>query len=102
MGSNQLLTGQKTFVHVVLFFRSKWNSNPHFCGSYTIASIEEEENNASAEDLARPISSKSRNDVLLFAGESTHSTHFATVHGAIETGYREAQRLIQMYQETNP
>lgn len=92
-----MIVSQNTFVNVV-FYRSKWNSNPHFCGSYTIPSIDEEENKASAEDLARPISSKTRQDILLFAGESTHSTHFATVHGAIETGYREAERLIKIYQ----
>ncbi|PSN36046.1 Peroxisomal N(1)-acetyl-spermine/spermidine oxidase [Blattella germanica] len=35
--------------------------------------------------------------VLLFAGEATHSTHFSTVHGAIETGWREAERIIKLY-----
>lgn len=80
-----------------ILYRSKWSTNPHFCGSYTFPSIEEEENKASAEDLARPISSRNGKDVLLFAGESTHATHFATVHGAIETGYREAERLIEFY-----
>lgn len=77
--------------------RSTWHSNPHFRGAYTFCSIEAEENNASSEDLACPISSKNRNDVLLFAGESTHSTHYSTVHGAIESGYREAERIIDLY-----
>lgn len=81
----------------IILCRSKWSTNPHFFGSYTFSSIEEEENKASAEDLAHPVASKNGNDLLLFAGESTHATHFATVHGAIETGYREAERLIQFY-----
>jgi hypothetical protein len=32
---------------------------------------------------------------LLFAGEATHSSYFSTVHGAIETGWREAKRITQ-------
>jgi hypothetical protein len=33
--------------------------------------------------------------VLHFAGEATHSSFYGTVHGAIETGWREATRLIK-------
>ena len=33
---------------------------------------------------------------VLFAGEATHDTHFSTVHGAIETGRREAERILAM------
>ena len=32
---------------------------------------------------------------LLFAGEATHPRHFSTVHGAIESGWREADRIIE-------
>ena len=32
---------------------------------------------------------------LLFAGEATHPQHFSTVHGAIETGWREAERITE-------
>ncbi|KAJ8931980.1 hypothetical protein NQ314_015064 [Rhamnusium bicolor] len=76
---------------------SKWNSNPHFCGSYSHVSIEAENKKASAEDLARPLVSKNSKQTVLFAGEATHATKFSTVHGAIETGYREAERLINIY-----
>lgn len=31
--------------------------------------------------------------ILLFAGQATSQNHHSTVHGAIETGWREAQRL---------
>lgn len=78
--------------------RSQWNSNPHFCGSYVYTSIDQENNNASANDLAKPlISKRSNKPTVLFAGEATSSNQYSTVNGAIETGYREAQRLIQLY-----
>lgn len=78
-------------------FRSKWISNPHFRGCYSYQSIEAEENNTKFDDLATPVSSKNKNNVLLFAGEATNATHFSTVHGAIESGYRDVQRLIDLY-----
>lgn len=33
-------------------------------------------------------------NVIFFAGEATHSTSFATVHGAIETGFRAAEEIM--------
>lgn len=49
---------------------------------------------ASNADLAEPIKDSNGVPRLLFAGEATNSIHFSTVHGAIETGWREADRLI--------
>jgi spermine oxidase len=40
------------------------------------------------ETLAEPL------DNLLFAGEATHLRYFSTVHGAIESGFREADRIL--------
>jgi len=34
---------------------------------------------------------------LLFAGEATHSEFFSTVHGAILSGRREADRIASFY-----
>lgn len=48
-------------------------------------------------DLAAPVLNARGEPVLQFAGEATESHHFATVNGAIETGWREAQRLIDLY-----
>lgn len=31
----------------------------------------------------------------MFAGEATHPYYYSTVHGAIETGYREADRVLK-------
>ena len=32
--------------------------------------------------------------IILFAGEATHDHYYSTVHGGVETGFREADRLI--------
>jgi spermine oxidase len=47
--------------------------------------------------LASPVVNSSGRQVLLFAGEATHANYFSTVHGAIETGYREAERISKIY-----
>lgn len=76
--------------------RSKWSSNPHFYGTYSYVNTQMLERKATNEDLAKPLVVGST-EVVLFAGEATHSKYFSTVHGAAETGYREANRLIKMY-----
>lgn len=81
-------------VHVIT---SKWRSNCHFNGSYTHYSMKSEEFDANTKDLARPILNHVACPIIQFAGEATHAYYFSTVHGAIETGVREAQRLIDFY-----
>lgn len=34
---------------------------------------------------------------LLFAGEATHRTFYSTTHGALLSGWREAERLNQLF-----
>ena len=43
---------------------------------------------SSPEVLARPVGR------LLWAGEASHQHYFSTVHGAMETGWREADRIL--------
>lgn len=38
---------------------------------------------------------------VLFAGEATHPIYYSTVHGAVLTGWREADRLISLYSSTS-
>ncbi|KAJ8706661.1 hypothetical protein PYW07_012739 [Mythimna separata] len=44
--------------------------------------------------LAEPLVDRSGTPRVLFAGEATDNTHFSTVHGATDTGFREASRLL--------
>uniref|UniRef100_A0A146L738 Peroxisomal N(1)-acetyl-spermine/spermidine oxidase n=1 Tax=Lygus hesperus TaxID=30085 RepID=A0A146L738_LYGHE len=77
--------------------RSKWFSNPHFRGSYSYRSISSEVLNTSAAHLAEPVKNFYKKEMLFFAGEATHSYFYSTVHGALETGWREAERIATMY-----
>lgn len=68
---------------------SRWHQDPHSLGAYSFPS-----NDSSWQDydwLALPLSNK-----IYFAGEYTHSKHFGTIHGAYESGIREAKRLMAL------
>ena len=66
---------------------SRWNSDQFALGAYSFSSV-----GVKSSDFANLGKPASRN--LLFAGEHTHDTYRATVHGAFLTGVREAKRII--------
>ena len=70
--------------------KSNWATTPYVFGSYSYQTIESELARVGPETLAKPVG----DNRILFAGEATHERYFSTVHGAIETGMREADRLI--------
>lgn len=80
-----------------IFYRSKWYSNPNFRGSYSCYTLKAEALDASTQKLAEPIKNSNGKPVIQFAGEATSLKHFSCVHGAVETGWREADRLIELY-----
>lgn len=72
---------------------SKWKTNENFNGTYSYHT----EENPSVDEIATPICGSDGKPRVQFAGEATHPYFFSTVHGAIETGVREANRLIEIY-----
>ncbi|XP_063730487.1 peroxisomal N(1)-acetyl-spermine/spermidine oxidase-like isoform X2 [Eleginops maclovinus] len=78
--------------------RSQWFHDPWTCGSYSYPGI-----GCSAQDLENmmePLPTKGsllQPLQVLFAGEATHPCYYSTVHGALLTGWREADRLISHY-----
>lgn len=58
--------------------------------------METEKAKVKREDLVKPLTFEGK-EVVQFAGEATHDKFFSAVHGAVESGYREADRLIQTY-----
>ncbi|KAF7234621.1 Peroxisomal N(1)-acetyl-spermine/spermidine oxidase [Varanus komodoensis] len=78
--------------------RSKWHSEPYTRGSYSYVAV-----GSCGEDidaLAQPLpeeASYSKPLQVLFAGEATHRSFYSTTHGALLSGWREADRLIALY-----
>ncbi|EDW79992.1 uncharacterized protein Dwil_GK19228 [Drosophila willistoni] len=83
------------------FIRTQWHANPNFRGSYSFRTTLADDLNIGPWDLEAPImDSLNKYPKLQFAGEASSKTHFGTVNGATETGWREADRLSQCYTTT--
>ncbi|XP_033158986.1 spermine oxidase [Drosophila mauritiana] len=83
--------------HPVRMLRTQWHANPNFRGSYTFRSTYTDALRTGAWDLEAPLQDVCGRPRLQFAGESTHKHFYSTVHGAVETGWREAERLHLYY-----
>lgn len=75
---------------------SKWFTNKYSRGSYSSRSPETDRMRASAKILSVPLKNSKGIPTVLFAGEATHQNHYSVVHGAVATGYREAERLMRL------
>lgn len=69
---------------------TRWSADPFASGSYSYPSLDSTPEDRAV--LAEPVA-----DRVFFAGEATHEDHFASVHGALLTGRREAARLGQFW-----
>ena len=87
-----------------VLFRQKWNTCPYTKGVYSYFSLASSRSNYTPVDLSNPewsyAQDSQRGEVaysLLFAGEATHPDFFSTVHGAVLSGQREADRIASYY-----
>ena len=69
---------------------TKWSSNENTLGSYSYQTLSSVKAGVGPRNLAKPVGDCR----VLFAGEATNEKHYSTVHGAIESGWREADRII--------
>ncbi|XP_017776881.1 PREDICTED: peroxisomal N(1)-acetyl-spermine/spermidine oxidase [Nicrophorus vespilloides] len=89
-------TGDASLPFPNSILRSKWASNPYFCGSYSYIGVSSSVGHQC--DLSCPLPGPCEPvpPILLFAGEATCAGHYSTVHGARLSGIREAERIIQL------
>lgn len=78
--------------------RTQWFSNPNFRGSYTFRSMTADLLKTGPSDLALPLTNSVGVPVVCFAGEATSEHYYSTVHGAVESGWREARRICEQLQ----
>ncbi|XP_017785342.1 PREDICTED: spermine oxidase-like [Nicrophorus vespilloides] len=81
--------------------RTNWYANQNFRGTYSFQTTASRrmKDPSSNEILAEPLKNVQGVPTVLFAGEATHSHYYSTVHGAIETGRREANRILHFIQD---
>ncbi|NWJ00190.1 PAOX oxidase, partial [Crypturellus undulatus] len=99
----RMLTGNPLLPAPRNMLRTRWHSAPYTRGSYSYVAV-----GSSGEDidvLAQPLpedGSDPRPLQLLFAGEATHRSFYSTTHGALLSGWREAERLNDLYGASEP
>ncbi|XP_013183713.2 peroxisomal N(1)-acetyl-spermine/spermidine oxidase [Amyelois transitella] len=81
--------------------RTQWTLNPLIRGAYAYRSVGTEENGGSAQILGEPLYRSNGFPVVCFAGEATSHRRHNAVHGAVEAGFREADRLIETFKKFN-
>ncbi|XP_048361084.1 peroxisomal N(1)-acetyl-spermine/spermidine oxidase [Sphaerodactylus townsendi] len=97
----QRITGNPQLAPPKKMLRSRWHSEPLTRGSYSYVAV-----GSSGDDidvLARPLPEEASDPTppqVLFAGEATHRTFYSTTHGALLSGWREADRLIRLYESS--
>uniref|UniRef100_A0A8C8T718 Peroxisomal N(1)-acetyl-spermine/spermidine oxidase n=1 Tax=Peromyscus maniculatus bairdii TaxID=230844 RepID=A0A8C8T718_PERMB len=91
------VTGNPQMPAAKSVMRSRWHSAPYTLGSYSYVAV-----GSTGDDLdllAQPLPADETGTQLqiLFAGEATHRTFYSTTHGALLSGWREADRLIGLW-----
>ncbi|XP_050397042.1 spermine oxidase [Patella vulgata] len=78
--------------------RTRWGNNPYTRGSYSFLAIGARQKDIYT--LQEPLTASGCDKPqVLFGGEATHPTFYSTTHGALLTGYREAQRIVKLHSE---
>lgn len=74
--------------------KSTWYTNPYVRGAYSFDNLSTPQHPDARAHLAAPLKDSNGIPRVLFAGEATEPRHFSTVHGALDTGFREARRVL--------
>ncbi|XP_016061809.1 PREDICTED: peroxisomal N(1)-acetyl-spermine/spermidine oxidase [Miniopterus natalensis] len=76
--------------------RSRWRSAPYSRGSYSYVAMGSTGDDIDLLAQPLPVDRGKAQLQILFAGEATHRTFYSTTHGALLSGWREADRLIAL------
>lgn len=97
----QMATTRNDIPRPRKIIRSAWASDPFAYGSYSYGSVDSFRENTTRAQISRPLKVVDKLGrapmVVQFAGEATHPYYFSTVHGAYDSGRREALRLKKYY-----
>lgn len=74
--------------------RTRWETNPHFLGTYSYVSVAMEKLNLKPLNLAEPIRKVDGTPFIHFAGEATDFKYPGCAHSAVDSGYRAANEIL--------
>ncbi|RWS01125.1 peroxisomal N(1)-acetyl-spermine/spermidine oxidase-like protein, partial [Dinothrombium tinctorium] len=88
-------TSDYTLPKADQIIKSEWITDEFVLGTYSAPGIDSDAGDFDIIGESLPDSESPR---LLFAGEATSRTHYSTMHGARESGVREAMRIVDQIQ----
>ncbi len=78
--------------------RNRWMSSKYFLGTYSYESMDSQTHNVEpGKDLGETLYSQDKKPILLVAGEATDEDHSGYVHGAVASGWRAANEILDYY-----
>jgi spermine oxidase len=94
---DKFLSPRMNYTTPINIETTKFFIGPNTLGSFSFISMTTDALRTAPRYLARPVNDFRGVPRILFAGEACHSHFFSTAHGAVETGYAEAERIINYY-----
>ncbi|XP_070509988.1 spermine oxidase-like [Chironomus tepperi] len=90
------------FLGVILprpksMIKTSWLTSKNFLGSYSYFSMKTAEYNVTSNDLAETLFTPTKKPQIKFAGEHTDPAYSSNAHGAVNSGFRAAQEIIDYY-----
>lgn len=77
--------------------RTSWMMSRNFLGSYSYLSMSSEKNKVSPKDLAQTLLNNQKEPKILFAGEATDYKFSSYSNGAVSSGWRAANELVNFF-----
>lgn len=85
----------ETIPYAVNAIRSEWITKRNFMGSYSLFTMNSAHHGASPSALAEPVYNANGRPRIFFAGEHTSAEFSGYANGAVETGYRAGEEVLQ-------
>ena len=88
--------GNSEIPYPTQIFRSNWSKDVRFLGSRCYLGVNSTSKNIIDLSAPLPYNTNAYKPKLLFAGDSTVWNNYGTVQGAISSGVREAERIVEL------
>ncbi|XP_037045061.1 protein anon-37Cs-like [Bradysia coprophila] len=86
---------RQTVPQPINVLRSDWITQRNFRGSYSVFTMNSAHHGASPSVLAEPVHDSNGRPRIFFAGEHTSAEFSGYSNGAVETGYRAAEEVLE-------
>lgn len=77
--------------------RTKWLTNRNFLGSYSYSSMAAQKAGITSKTLSHTLKNSVMKPEVLFAGEHTDEFYPSNAHGAVRSGFKAADEIIDYY-----